>query len=91
LKVSEQNYDEATEWLARLQASDVSEKDFQKFTLWLMRDSANKPAFYLMLQIWEDLGIVSQLEPFDIVELSLGSLPKFSTRIQSNRLYAPIH
>jgi len=68
MNVNEKNYDEATEWLARLRASDVSDKDHEKFALWLTRDTANKPAFDAMLRIWEDLGVVSHFSPSDFVD-----------------------
>jgi ferric-dicitrate binding protein FerR (iron transport regulator) len=63
MNLSENNYDAATEWLARLRAKNVSSTDHENFALWLMEDSTNKPAFDAMLRIWEDLGVVNQLEP----------------------------
>ncbi len=87
MNLNEKNYDEATEWLARLRASDVSNADHEKFALWLIEDSANKPAFDAMLRIWEDLGVVSQLEPADFIQVKVNS--PAATVQAASWLYAP--
>ena len=63
MNVSDKQYDEATNWLARLRADDVSETDHLNFAHWLIEHPSNKPAFDAMLQLWEDLGISEHVKP----------------------------
>lgn len=76
MKVSEKHYDEATSWLARLRATDVSSDDHVNFATWLAEDKAHKAAFDAMLQIWEDLGLVGQLDTADFAPASVPPLTK---------------
>jgi ferric-dicitrate binding protein FerR (iron transport regulator) len=54
--------DEATEWLARLRAHDVGERDRVRFVEWFA-DARNRAAFDEVLSLWERLQCVAALNP----------------------------
>ncbi len=55
--------DRALGWIARFRSEDASASDREAFALWLAEDIAHKRAMDDMLELWDDLGVVSAL-PF---------------------------
>ena len=53
--------DRALAWVARLRSDQVSERDHQAFALWLAANPAHAEAMDSMLELWDDLGAVSQI------------------------------
>jgi transmembrane sensor len=52
---------QAGEWLVRLRSGAVTEQERRDFALWLAADAANASAFDRVTELWEDLGVVSEL------------------------------
>lgn len=53
--------DEAPEWIARLRAHDVTDRDRVRFVEWFA-DEANRQAFDEVLALWERLRRVAELD-----------------------------
>ena len=53
--------DEATEWLARLRAHDVTDRDRVRFVKWFA-NAENRAAFDEVLSLWDRLRPVASLE-----------------------------
>jgi transmembrane sensor len=51
--------DEATEWIARMRAADVTHADRAAFSKWLARSPAHRSAFDSMADLWDGLGAVT--------------------------------
>lgn len=62
LQRTQHQTDEATEWLARLRAHDVRERDRVRFVEWFA-DARNRAAFDEVLLLWERLQCVAALNP----------------------------
>lgn len=59
----ERECDAALGWIARLRSDAVTERDRQSFALWLAENPSHKRAMDDMLELWDDLGVLSRLEP----------------------------
>lgn len=57
--------EEAALWLARMQSSDATEDDRQRFQNWLKADPAHVTAFEEMRALWSDLGNIELLPATD--------------------------
>lgn len=57
--------EEAALWLARMQSSDATEHDRQRFQNWLKADPAHVTAFEEMRALWSDLGNIELLPATD--------------------------
>ena len=55
--------DQAIEWVVRLQADHVSVADHREFPAWLTTSEQNRDSFDEVVNLWQDLAVVSQL-PF---------------------------
>ena len=69
--------DEALGWIALFQSTRASDQDRQNFSLWLAGRPTRKRAIDQMLELWEDLGAVTELpfpaalaEPADVIKAS---------------------
>lgn len=62
---SNQQFDQACDaalgWIARLRSDTVSEQDQQSFALWLGEDGSHQQALDQMLEMWDDLAVLSKL------------------------------
>ena len=62
-----ENYDEhcdkALGWIARFRSEQATASDREAFALWLAKDPGHQRAMDAMLELWGDLGVVSEL-PF---------------------------
>ena len=55
--------DKALGWIARFRSDQATASDREAFALWLAKDPGHKRAMDEMLELWDDLGVVSAL-PF---------------------------
>lgn len=53
--------DEAIVWFARLRADNVSSTDRQNFFDWLRQGRVNQQAFVEILQLWEGLAVIADM------------------------------
>ena len=53
--------DAALGWIARLRSDQSSQEDLQSFALWLNEDSSHHRAMDQMMELWDDLSVVSKL------------------------------
>ena len=70
--VSDDVADEAITWFARLRAEDVSERDRARFYAWLREGADRQQAFVEIVNLWEGLSVLRELEleelrPFPLV------------------------
>lgn len=54
--------DQAIEWFARLRADDVSSDDRASFFAWLKQGRENQRAFVEILELWEGLSVVADMD-----------------------------
>ena len=59
----DEHCDAALGWIARFRSEQAATADREAFALWLAEDAAHKRAMDEMLELWDDLGVVSAL-PF---------------------------
>ena len=64
--------DEAIDWFVRLRADDVSQLERTQFFSWLRGDRLHQQAFVEILDLWDGLGVVGEmdfdeLKPFPLV------------------------
>jgi len=59
--IDDQACEAALGWIARLRSDQASAEDRQAFALWLGQDSAHARVMDEMLELWDDLGVVSRL------------------------------
>jgi len=92
--------DQAIIWVARLRADNVSTSDHREFSTWITASQRNKDSFDEVVDLWQDLAVVSHLpiadmQIFDSQEdptrqLTGWSLWNWSTSgSRTWRLYAP--
>lgn len=60
----DQSCDDALAWITRFRGDDAGEEEHRAFALWLAADVKHRQAMDLMLELWDDLGIVRHL-PFE--------------------------
>jgi ferric-dicitrate binding protein FerR (iron transport regulator) len=53
--------DEATQWIARLRAHDVSPTDRARFIEWLAEEE-HRREFDALLCVWEQLGCIAEFD-----------------------------
>lgn len=53
---------EASRWIARLEAEDVSLEDHRRFRTWLAKSPDNRPAYEGMARTWDNLDALAYLE-----------------------------
>ena len=72
-QVTDQMADVAITWFARLRADDVTADDRENFLAWLRLDRCHQMAFVEILNLWEDMSVVTMLEfdelqPFPLLQ-----------------------
>ena len=72
-QVTDQIADVAITWFARLRADDVTADDRENFIAWLRLDRCQQMAFVEILNLWEDMSVVSllefdELQPFPLLQ-----------------------
>jgi len=60
--VSDERADKAIDWFVRLRAEDVTQAERKRFFAWLEENQANQVAFVEILDLWDGLGVVSQMD-----------------------------
>jgi ferric-dicitrate binding protein FerR (iron transport regulator) len=53
---------EASRWIARLEAEDVSLKDHQRFRVWLAKSPGNRIAYEALARTWDKLDALAYLD-----------------------------
>jgi len=69
LEIPDELAEQAIVWFARLRADDVSAEDRRRFFEWLKEGRSNQQAFVEVLQLWEGLSVIAdmnfeELRPF---------------------------
>lgn len=59
---------EASRWIARLEAPDVSLEDHQRFRAWLEAAPENRPAYDAVSRSWDKFDALKFLSPADVAE-----------------------
>lgn len=59
---------QASRWIARLEADDVSLADHKRFRAWLARSSENRSAYEDVARTWDKLDLLKFLEPAEVPE-----------------------
>jgi len=58
--------DQAIIWVARLRADNVSTSDHREFSTWITASQRNKDSFDEVVDLWQDLAVVSHLPIADM-------------------------
>ncbi len=82
-KVSDEIAEEAITWFARLRADDVSDRDRERFFDWLRLGREHQEAFVEILQLWEGLGVIRDMELGDLQPFPL--VASYKRRAESVR------
>ncbi len=61
-QVTDEMADAAITWFARLRADDVTASDRAGFLNWLREHRDHQIAFVEILNLWEDLSVIKQLD-----------------------------
>jgi len=75
----------ASEWVAKLDRSHLTEQESQQLTQWLQSDPINREALAAQLQQWSDMNVLSELTHFDLVNDSPSFFDRLKNRLQPNR------
>ena len=60
--VTEETTDTAIVWFARLQASDVTDRERESFFNWLQQAQEHQQAFVDVLTLWEGMSVVKMMD-----------------------------
>lgn len=72
----------ASEWVAKLDAGDLSQTDSQKLTQWLQSNPVNREALASQLQQWSDMDILSELTLLNLNEKPFSLLTWFGQSLR---------
>lgn len=65
--VTEESINLAIEWFARLQASDVTDKERELFFNWLQQAEQHQQAFVEVLTLWEGMSVIKMMDFEELV------------------------